>query len=450
MMYSSSKFHISDRLKCLLLSGAFDLLGADVPSEFLLESEDAPCCSWLDMLGLQAQHYQIRHERDGHGSFYACGIFGDLYLPQAQSTFQFLKTDLHRPSSEINRYHYARCCHREIGHEQFSLFGAVVTPPSTEDHGDIAKMAQLGLFDEGPEGPLPARGNQRGHPDSMVMMDGQVGDDIPQILAIGELPGTGEGNDKEPAAGLNGLEIFARGIGGIGDHNHAFAPSWQHQGLKHVPNQHRLRPIILVCFRFDQTKIQRNTVDTPLGDEEHDMQPTGKRRLFIQAPLLDQGIFLGALALQGAIHHQIQHPVIRRWKGRQSLGHQPVEHLLPRPTPAGQQSPQVPPANVLGGIAAQGFTGGLLKTDQMRRYQPAKDQKMAVAEPSPQRLKKTLYFFGQARYLNHGWPLEERMKGWLSSFLLLGRAGQQVPLNPSRDFTAIKDRTNCFSKAVNL
>ena len=268
-MYSSSKFHISDRLKCLLLGGTFDLLGADVPSEFLLEREDAPRGSWLDMLGLQAQHYQIRHERDGHGSFHSRDILSDLGMPQAQSAFQFLKTDLHRPSSKINRYHYARCCHREIGHEQFSLFGAVVTPPSTEGHGDIANMAQLGMFEEGPEGPLPARGNQRGHPDSMVMVDGQVGDDIPQILAIGELAGTGEGNDKEPAAGLNGLEIFARGVGGIGDHNHAFAPRWQHQGLKHVPNQHRLRPIIGVCFRFDQTKIQRNTVDTPLGDEQH-------------------------------------------------------------------------------------------------------------------------------------------------------------------------------------
>ena len=31
----------------------------------------------------------------------------------------------------------------------------------------------------------------------MIRVDGQLGDDIPQILAIGELPGTGEGNDKE-------------------------------------------------------------------------------------------------------------------------------------------------------------------------------------------------------------------------------------------------------------
>ena len=158
-MYSSSEFHISDRFKCLLLGGAFDLLGACVPREFLLEREDAPRGSWLDMLGLQAQHYQVRHERDSHGSFHSRSIFGDLCMPQTQTAFQFLETDLHRPSSEINHYHYARCCHREIGHEQFSLFGAVVTPPSTEDHSNITNMAQLGLFDEAPEGPLPARGN---------------------------------------------------------------------------------------------------------------------------------------------------------------------------------------------------------------------------------------------------------------------------------------------------
>ena len=65
--------------------------------------------------------------------------------------------------------------------------------------------------------------------------------------------------------------------------------------------------------------------------------------------------------------------------------------------PADQQSPQVPPPNMLGGIAAQGFTGGLLKTDQMGHDQPAKDQKVTIAEPGPQRLKKLLYFFGQTR-----------------------------------------------------
>jgi hypothetical protein len=81
----------------------------------------------------------------------------------------------------------------------------------------------------------------------------------------------------------------------------------------------------------------------------------------------------------------------------------------------------------LGGIAAQGFTGGLLKTDQMDHYQPAKDQKVTIAEPGPQRLKKSLYFFGQTRYLNYGWPLGKSMnKAWLASFY--SQAGQPASL----------------------
>src|SRR5918992_1600202 len=294
------------------------------------------------------------------------------------------------------------------------------------------------MFDEGPEGPLPAHGNQRGHPDLMVMVEGQVGDDITQILAIGELPGPGKGNDKEPAAGLNGLKVFPRGISGIRDHNHAFTPGGQHEVIEHLPNQHRLRSILLVCFRFDQTKIQRNTVDTPLSNEQYQVQPTAKPGVLVQAPLLHQRILLGTLALQGAIHHQEQDPVLRWRESHQGLAHQPLEHLLPWPTPAGQQPPQVPPPNMLRCIAAQGLTGGFLKTDQMGHYQPAKDQKVTIAEPSPQRLKKSLYFFGQTRYLDHGWPLGGRMKNvWFSSFY--SQAGQPASsLSRFRDYAALK------------
>jgi hypothetical protein len=92
MMNSSGAFQFFDLLKSFLLSGAFDLLGACVPREFLLEREDAPRGSWLDMLGLQAQHYQVRHKRDSHGSFHSRNIFGDLCMPQVQTAFQFLET----------------------------------------------------------------------------------------------------------------------------------------------------------------------------------------------------------------------------------------------------------------------------------------------------------------------------------------------------------------------
>jgi hypothetical protein len=90
-MYSSGELQFSDLLKCFLLGDAFDLLGADFPSESVLESEDAPCCPWLDMLGLQTQQYQISHERDGHGSFHPPGILSDLSMTQAHSALANVK-----------------------------------------------------------------------------------------------------------------------------------------------------------------------------------------------------------------------------------------------------------------------------------------------------------------------------------------------------------------------
>jgi hypothetical protein len=81
----------------------------------------------------------------------------------------------------------------------------------------------------------------------------------------------------------------------------------------------------------------------------------------------------------------------------------------------------------------------------VRRYQPAKDQKMAVAEPSPQRLKKTLYFFGQTRYLDHGWPLGKQ-KSWLP-LSTPKQASPQVFEGADRDYTALKMQNKLLSKS---
>jgi hypothetical protein len=93
---------------------------------------------------------------------------------------------------------------------------------------------------------------------------------------------------------------------------------------------------------------------------------------------------------------------------------------------------------VLGCIAAQRFTGGFLKTDQMGHYQSAKDQKVTIAEPGPERHKKTLYFFGQTRYLNHGWPRGGRMKDVWLPLSTPKQASPQVSGRTDRNYTALK------------
>jgi hypothetical protein len=168
-MYSSSEVQFFDLLHGFLLRGAFNLLSTYFPSKLLFEGEHTPRCFWLEMLSLQAQHHQIGHEGPGHRTFDSRRLSGDLRLAQAHCTFQFLKTEFHRPPSEINCYGHARGRQRQIGHEQFGLFGAVVTPPSAKGYRDISYVAQVCMFDEGPEGSIPGVGSKQGHPHLAVM-----------------------------------------------------------------------------------------------------------------------------------------------------------------------------------------------------------------------------------------------------------------------------------------
>jgi hypothetical protein len=376
-MYSSCQLQFSELLKRLLLSSTFDLLGTYFPSEILLEGKHTPRYPWFYMLSLQAQQYQIGHDGHRYRMFDSRGVLGDLCLAQSQPALQFLETEFHRPPSEM----------RAVAN------GRVVT----------SNLVCLG--------------------------QGQMRDDIAQMLAVGQLPGARESNDKEPPSRLNGLEICPRGIGGIGHHDQPFAPRGQHEALKHFSKEGVFRPIAFTPFGFQQPKGQRNTVDIPLGNEQDHMQPKGIGGIFIEAPFFGQGILFGALALQGAIHHQEQHSITRRWKSRQGLGHQPLQYLLPRPARAGHQPAQVPSGHMPGGVAAPSLEGGFLKTDELRHHQPTKDQKMTVAEQELEGKKKTLYFVRQTSYLDHGWPFWERMKGWLAFplFLSSGRPASKSP-----------------------
>src|SRR5919198_5373599 len=115
---------------------------------------------------------------------------------------------------------------------------------------------------------------------------------------------------------LNGLEVFPRGVGSIRYHDNHLAPGGQHQTLKHFSKQSVLRPVAFALFGLHQPEGQRHTIVVPLGDEEHDMQPTGKRSILIETPFFDQGILFSAFALQGTIPHQEQDPIVRRWESR--------------------------------------------------------------------------------------------------------------------------------------
>jgi hypothetical protein len=72
---------------------------------------------------------------------------------------------------------------------------------------------------------------------------------------------------------------------------------------------------------------------------------------------------------------------------------------------------------------------------------------MAVAEPSHQRLKKTLYFFGQSRYLDYGWPLGKRMMDVWLPLSTSWKASPQASGRADRNYTTLKIQNELLSKS---
>jgi hypothetical protein len=94
------QFHLS---ASFLLSGALEVLSADLPSEVMFQGESTPRLAWTDILGTHPQQYQVGHQRHGHRAFHPCGILGHLLLPYPDDPLPFLEKEAHRGKVWVNR-----------------------------------------------------------------------------------------------------------------------------------------------------------------------------------------------------------------------------------------------------------------------------------------------------------------------------------------------------------
>jgi hypothetical protein len=162
-----------------LTDRAVQLVRAPLARQLLFERKCTPGTARFDLLRPPSQQQQVRHPRDGHRALRPGGILGHLVLPQAHDTIEFLDTEFDRPSAQIEGHGQVRSRVWQIDHEQFGVFGAVVTPPATEPHGDISHVRHLCLLGKGPEGPATGSRDDRGDTDLAIRMNRQMGDQIP-------------------------------------------------------------------------------------------------------------------------------------------------------------------------------------------------------------------------------------------------------------------------------
>src|SRR6201987_153301 len=174
----------------LLLSAASEVLSAYLPSEMMFEGEGTPRLARTDVLGAHPQQDQIGHQRHRHRALDPRGVLGHLMLPYAHRSLPFLKEQFHRPASEVYCRCPVRCRLRQIGHQHFGLFGAVVTPPFAQHNSDISDLTQRGWFGKGPKDAIVGTTADQGQADFAVVNMGQMSGQVAQAVTVGELPGT--------------------------------------------------------------------------------------------------------------------------------------------------------------------------------------------------------------------------------------------------------------------
>src|SRR5215472_2390954 len=175
-----------------------EVLQAHLPGEVMFEGEGTPGLAWTNVLSPYPQQDQIGHQGYGHRALDPCGILGHLVLSHPHYAFPFLEKQFYRPASEVACHRPMRCRLRQIGHQHFGLFGAVVTPPFAQYHSDISDFTQRGWFDKGPEDAIAGPAANQRQPDFAIVNMGQMSDQLAQAVTVSELPGLREGDNEPP------------------------------------------------------------------------------------------------------------------------------------------------------------------------------------------------------------------------------------------------------------
>ena len=141
---------------------------------------------------------QIRQDRYTKGVLDASCLSPYLGCPQSQGSLEFPIDLLHGPSTLVGTDHLSGDPLVQIGHQDFRLLGAKVTPFFTQDHGDVADVAQTQAGAIHPEGFAALRAREAGHPDTLRIFAGQMGHQVFDCLILNGFPRPRNGEAKAP------------------------------------------------------------------------------------------------------------------------------------------------------------------------------------------------------------------------------------------------------------
>jgi len=112
---------------------------------------------------------QIRQDRYAKGLLDPSLFPADLVLAQPEVCFQLPIDLLHRPPSLVCSHDLSRRPLVQIGHQDFCLFRAEVSPSLTQDHSDLTEVSQTQAGAIDPEGFAAPRAREARHLNTLII-----------------------------------------------------------------------------------------------------------------------------------------------------------------------------------------------------------------------------------------------------------------------------------------
>src|SRR5437588_3617098 len=146
------------------------LVGHHTETKRMLKLSNTPRLARDDLLMARAEQQQIRQHGDAKGLLNPSLVLTDLVLAQPKVRLQLAVDLFHWPPSLICRHYLSRDPLVQIGHQDFRMVWAEVTPFFTQHHGDVADVSQTQACARHPEGCAARGAREAGHPPLSTLM----------------------------------------------------------------------------------------------------------------------------------------------------------------------------------------------------------------------------------------------------------------------------------------
>src|SRR5215471_1222617 len=351
----------------------------------MLQLRNTPRCPRTNLLMAGTDQQQIRQHRNAKGFLDPSLLPTYLVCPQAQVRLEFSIDLLHWPPSLIRAHHLSPRPLVQIGHQDFRMLWAQVTPSFTQDHSDVTDVSQTETCAIHPEG-FAARGSREaGYSGPLIIFAGQMGHQVFDRLVLDGFPGARNGEDKAPAPGRivgvtlhDHLHILLGTIRCVTFYDHGGRPIRKKKRRHHLTKQGIFGLICWMAFGPNEPKGHGQAIPIPVDDQQGEPDAEKPGMMLAFPPFLGQGILRAPLGFVTPVTHNIEDTVLGWWQGGEGFLHPPFYQQMDVPVCRFQHATKAPSRHRGGGPVGEVFQGFPPWEKGLHDYEPTEHEAVAT------------------------------------------------------------------------